>query len=448
MIKNQFGTFVGKFRLETKTVLETLIFFIMGMDKKIKKKKWTVKRLLTIGGAASLLSVILYTLLFADNRSKLNVDSNKITISTITEGDFQEWIPETGTVQPIKTYFLDAIEGGIIQELNIETGAVVKTGDALVTLSNSNLQLEVLQREAQLYEQINNLRQSRLLLDQNTQNLEARLAEIDYQIKLLEPQKKRQDYLLKEKAISRQEYEEVIENYDYNVKRKALTYEAYKKDSIIKRVQRGQLRDSESRMWKSLEAVNKILENLVVKAPRDGLFASPQLEIGQSIAPGERLGQIDIIDDFKLRIGIDEIYLPRISVGQIATYTAPGDKIYKLEVKKVYPTITNGNFEVDMEFVGGTPGGIKRGQSLRIRIELGNPGQALLLPTGGFFQSTGGNWVYVVEESGGKAVKQSIRVGRKNSENYEVLEGLKPGDKVITSSYDNFGDNEVLILKN
>ncbi len=419
----------------------------MGMDKKIKKKKWTAKRLLTIGGAASLLSVILYTLLWADTRSKLNVDSNKITISTITSGDFQEWIPETGTVQPIKTYYLDAIEGGIIQDLNTETGTMVKKGDPLVTLTNSNLQLDVLNREAQLYEQINNLRTSRLLLDQNTQSLETRLAEIDYQIQLLEPQKKRQEYLLAEKAISQQEYEAVIENYAYNVKRRALTYEAYKKDSILKNVQLNQLRDSESRMWRSLDAVGHILGNLVVKAPRDGLFASPQLEIGQSIGSGERLGQIDIIDDFKLQVAIDELYLPRISVGQIATYSGPGDSSYKMEVKKVYPTITGGNFEVDMEFIGGTPGGIKRGQSLRIRIELGNPGQALLLPTGGFFQSTGGNWVFVVDESGNKAVKQNIRVGRKNSENYEVLEGLKPGDKVITSSYDNFGDNEVLILK-
>ena len=419
----------------------------MGMDKKIKKKKWTAKRIMTIGGATALFSVILYTILFADNRSKLNVDSNKITISMITQGDFQEWIPETGTVQPIKTFYLDAIEGGIIQELNIETGTMVKRGDPLVTLTNSNLQLEVLQREAQLYDQINNLRASRLALDQNTQNLEAQLAEIEYQIQLLEPQKKRQEYLLEEKAISKQEYESVIENYNYNLRRKAITYQAYRRDSILKVVQLRQLIDSEKRMWKSLDAVGKILGNLIIKAPRDGQFASPQLEIGQSIGSGERLGQIDIINDFKLQVDIDEIYLPRISVGQVATYTDPGGKVYRADVTKVYPTITNGNFEVDMEFEDGAPQGVKRGQSLRIRIELGNPGQALLLPTGGFFQSTGGNWVYVLDESGSRAVKQSIRVGRKNSENYEVLEGLAPGDRVITSSYDNFGDNEVLILK-
>ncbi len=417
------------------------------MDRKIKKKKWTVKRLLSISGIAVLSTVILYTLIFADNRSKLNVDSNKITIATIEHGDFQEWIPETGEVQPIKTFYLDAIEGGIIQSIDVETGTMVSKGDPLITLTNSNLQLEVMNREAQLYEQINNLRTSRLYLDQNTQTLESQLAEINYQIQLLEPQKKRQEYLLKEKAISQQEFEEVNENYEYNLERKALTYKSYKRDSVLKITQLRQLNDSEARMWRSLEAVGKILENLIVKAPRDGLFATPQLEIGQSIASGERLGQIDLIDNFKLRVGIDELYLPRISVGQVATYTSQQGEVYKLNVTKVYPTIASGNFEVDMEFEENTPIGIKRGQSLRIRIELGNPGQAILLPTGGFFQSTGGNWIYVLNEAGDQAVKKNIRIGRKNSENYEVVEGLEPGERVITSSYDNFGDNEVLILQ-
>lgn len=419
----------------------------MGMDRKIKKKKWTVKRVLTFGGGGLLALLILYTLIFADHRSKLNVEKEKITIAMVQEGDFQEWIPETGVVQPIKTYYLDAIEGGIVQSLNTETGAMVKEGHPLVTLTNSNLQLEVLNREAQLYEQINNLRTSRLLLDQNTQNLEKELAEIDYQLQLAGPEYERQKSLYDEKVISRKEFEEAEENYRYNVNRKDLVSNTYKKEGRLKRVQLTQLNDSEARMWKSLEAVNQILDNLVVKAPKDGLYASIQLEIGQSIGQGERLGQIDIIDDFKLRVAIDELYLPRINVGQIATYEGPSKKIYKLEVTKVYPTIANGNFEVDMEFRGGTPGGIKRGGSLRIRIELGNPGQALLLPTGGFFQSSGGNWVFTVDENGEQAERTSIRLGRKNSEHYEVLEGLQPGDRVITSSYDHFGDNEILILK-
>ena len=418
----------------------------MGMDRQLKKKKWTTQKILSLGGAGLLVSFILYTLVFADHRSRLNVEVDKITIATVEQGDFQEWIPETGVVQPITTYYLDAIEGGIVQELNAETGAMVKVGDPLITLSNSNLQLEVLNREAQLYEQINNLRTSRLLLDQNTQNLEKELAEVDYQLQLAKPEYERQKELYDEQVISRKEFEQAKENFDYNTKRRVIVAGAYKQELDLKSVQLKQLNDSEARMWKSLDAVGKILDNLVIKAPKDGQFASEQLEIGESIQQGGRLGQIDVVNDFKLRVAVDELYLPRVSVGQTATYESQAGEFYRLTITKVYPSISNGNFEVDMEFQDQTPTGIKRGQSLRIRIELGNPGQALLLPTGGFFQSTGGNWVFVVDQSKEQAVKRNIRLGRKNSLHYEVLEGLEPGDNVITSSYQNFGDNEVLLL--
>ncbi len=419
----------------------------MGMDRQLKKKKWPPKKILSLSGAGLLVLFIFYTLIFADHRSKLNVEVDKITIFTIQEGDFQEWIPETGVVQPIETYYLDAIEGGIVQELNTETGTMVKAGDPLITLTNSSLQLEVLNREAQLYEQINNLRTSRLLLDQNTQNLEKELAEVDYRLHLATPEYERQQLLYDEQVISRKEYEQAKEDFDYNTKRRVIVSSAYEQEIKLKSVQLKQLNDSEARMWKSLEAVGKILDNLVVKAPKDGQFASEQLEIGEAVQQGGRLGQIDVVNDFKLRVAVDELYLPRVTVGQIASYESQRGDLYKLEITKVYPAISNGNFEVDMEFQEQTPEGIKRGQSLRLRIELGNPGQALLLATGGFFQSTGGNWVFVVDESGDQAVRRNIRLGRKNSENYEVLEGLSPGDRVVTSSYDNFGDNEILILK-
>ena len=419
----------------------------MGMDRQLKKKKWPAKKILSLSGAGLLVLFIFYTLIFADHRSKLNVEVDKITIFTIQEGDFQEWIPETGVVQPIETYYLDAIEGGIVQELNTETGTMVKAGDHLITLTNSGLQLEVLNREAQLYEQINNLRTSRLLLDQNTQNLEMELAEVDYRLQLATPEYERQKELYHEQVISRKEYEQAKENFDYNTKRRVIVSSAYQQELKLKSVQLKQLNDSEDRMWKSLDAVGKILDNLTIKAPKEGQFASEQLEIGESVQQGGRLGQVDVINDFKLRVAVDELYLPRVNVGQIASYESQRGDLYKLEITKVYPAISNGNFEVDMEFQEQTPEGIKRGQSLRLRIELGNPGQALLLATGGFFQSTGGNWVFVVDESGDQAVRRDIRLGRKNSENYEVLEGLSPGDRVVTSSYDNFGDNEILVLK-
>lgn len=419
----------------------------MGMDRQLKKKKWTSKKILSLSGGGLLFLFILYTLVFAEHRSKLNVEVDRVTITTVHEGDFQEWIPETGVVQPIETYYLDAIEGGIVQELIAETGTMVKKGDPLITLTNSDLQLEVLNREAQLYEQINNLRTSRLLLDQNTQNLEKELAEVDYRLQLATPEYERQQELYDEQVISRKEYEQAKETFDYNAKRRVIVSSAYQQELKLKSVQLKQLNDSEARMWRSLDAVNKILDNLTIKAPKDGQFASVQLEIGEAIQQGGRMGQIDVIDDFKLRVAVDELYLPRINIGQVASYESQGGDLYKLEITKVYPSIANGNFEVDMEFQSQTPGGIKRGQSLRLRIELGNPGQALLLATGGFFQSTGGNWVFVLDESGDQAVRQNIRLGRKNSENYEVVEGLKPGDRVVTSSYDNFGDNEILVLK-
>lgn len=417
------------------------------MDRQLKKRKWTSKKILSLSGGGLLFLFILYTLVFAEHRSKLNVEIDRITITTVNEGDFQEWIPETGVVQPITTYYLDAIEGGIVQDLNTETGTMVKKGDPLITLTNSGLQLEVLNREAQLYEQINNLRTSRLLLDQNTQNLEKELAEVDYRLQLATPEYERQKELYEEQVISRKEYEQAKETFDYNTKRRVIVSTAYQQELKLKSVQLKQLNDSESRMWRSLEAVGKILNNLVITAPKDGQFASVQLEIGESVQQGGRMGQIDVVDDFKLRVAVDELYLPRINIGQVASYESQRGDLYKLEITKVYPSIANGNFEVDMEFQGQTPGGIKRGQSLRLRIELGNPGQALLLATGGFFQSTGGNWVFVLNEAGDQAVRQNIRLGRKNSENYEVVEGLKPGDRVVTSSYDNFGDNEILVLK-
>ena len=420
---------------------------IMGMDRKLEKKKWTTKKILSWTGGGLFILFICYTLIFADHRSKLNVEIDKLTVSSVEHGDFQEWIPETGIVQPIETYYLDAIEGGIVQELNMETGAMVQPGDALITLTNSDLQLEVLNREAQLYEQINNLRTSRLLLDQNTQNLEKELAEVDYQLQLAKPEYDRQKELYEEQVISRKEFEEAKERYDYNTKRRKIVASAYQQELDLKSVQLKQLNDSEARMWKSLEAVGQILDNLVIKAPKEGQFASEQLEIGQSVQQGERLGQVDVVDDFKLQVEVDELYLPRINVGQMASYESSTGGSFKLEVTKIYPTITNGNFAVDMEFQDATPNGIKRGQSLRIRVELGNPGQALLLSTGGFFQSTGGNWVFVIDETGSQATKKDITLGRKNSLHYEVLEGLKPGEKVITSSYENFGDNEILVLK-
>ncbi len=240
--------------------------------------------------------------------------------------------------------------------------------------------------------------------------------------------------------------EEVEEQYEYYMKRRELTYQSYRQDSLARSSQLKRIDASERRMMQSLEGVGRILENLVIRAPINGQLATPDLEIGQSINPGERIGWIDVLDSFKVRVRIDELYLPRTERGLKGTFALAGET-YELEITKIYPTISEGRFEVDMEFTNNQPTGIKRGQSVRIRLELGNSAQALLLPVGGFYKDTGGNWVYLLEEGGSRAVRKEIRLGRKNPEYFEVTDGLEPGDKVITSSYDHFGDNEVLLLK-
>ena len=417
------------------------------MDRKIKRKKWTPKFIAMISGSIVVVSVIVYQLFFADRRSSLYVEKDRITIATVSMGEFKDYIPVNGSIAPGETFFLDAIEGGIIQEIVRESGAIVKEGDTILTLTNSNLQLDVMQRETQLYEQINNLRQTRLLLDQNDLSQQAQLAEIDYQISLLAPQYRRFKNLHDQKLVSDRELEEVEEQYQYNVKRRRLTYESYRNDSIARVIQMRQLNESESRMQRSLEGVSHILDNLIITAPIAGQLATEQLEIGQSINRGERYGQIDILNNFKVRVPIDELYLPRVGIGQQGFFSLAGNE-FILEISKIYPSITNGRFEVDMNFIGDVPEGIRRGQTVRIRLELGNTDQTLLLPTGGFFKDTGGNWVFVVNREGDRAEKRNIRLGMKNPEYYEILEGLESDERVVISSYENFGKNEVLIIKN
>jgi RND family efflux transporter, MFP subunit len=416
------------------------------MDRKLEKKTWTPRRIAYIIGAALLVAGIIYQLGFADHRSTMNVEQDRLSITTVKTGEFTDYILVSGQIEPAQTFYLDAVEGGMVAEVIRESGATVDRGDTILALTNSNLQLDVMQRETMLYEQINNLRQTRLLLDQNDLSQQGQLAEIDYQISLLEPQYKRFKELHEKKLVSDREFEEVKEQYEYNLKRRRLTYESYKNDSVARSIQLNQLRNSENRMQASLQGVGKILNNLIITAPIAGQLAMEQIEVGQAINPGQRYGQIDVLDEFKVRVPIDELYLPRIGRGLRGKFTLSGQE-YELEISKIYPTITNGRFEVDMVFTGESPQGIRRGQSVRIRLELGQSEQSLLLATGGFFKDTGGNWVFVINPSTGNAEKRNIRLGRKNPEYYEVLEGLVEGEKVIVSGYENFGDNEVLEMK-
>jgi HlyD family secretion protein len=414
------------------------------MDKQIKKKTWTLKRIATYGGIALFTIFVGYQFIFADRRSKLKIELDKITVSNVERGVFQEFIPQTGIVEPSKTVYLDAVEGGTIKRVVAESGQMLKKGDIILELSNLNRELTVLQQEAQLNESITRQRDTRLAITRNDLEQRQTLALIDNQLQILEPQYRRQKQLFDKKLISKQDFEKTEADYRYNLERRRITYEVYKNDSLDRIRQLRELSYREVKMTESLEGVGKILDNLVIRAPMEGQLSRPQLDPGQNVNQGQRLGQVDIVGSYKVRVPIDEIYLPRISRGLHATCTF-NNRDYELEITYVYPNITAGRFDVDMNFIGEVPAGIRRGQSLRLRIELGQSSEELLLPVGGFYKDTGGNWVYVLED-GNRAVKRDVKLGRKNTEHFEVLEGLKPGDKVITSSYENFGNNEVLIL--
>ena len=417
---------------------------IVRMDKQIKKKYWTLKRIGTYAGISALVIFVGYQFIFADRRSKLKIEKDKITISEVKRGEFKEFIPQTGTVEPARTVYLDAIEGGNIKRIVRESGAVLKKGDVILELTNLNREISVLDQESNLTQTVNRTRDTRLTITQNALRQEESLITIDNALATLKPKYERQKKLFEKNLIAKQDFEQTEADYLANLKRREITYKAYRLDSISRMQQIVQLDASEKKLLQSLNGVGKILDNLVIKAPIDGQLSTPHWEIGQAVTQSQRLGQVDLVGSYKVRVPIDELYLPKISEGLPSTTDFAG-KTYRMLITYIYPTIQNGRFEVDMNFDGETPQGIRRGQSLRMRIELGQASEELLLPVGGFYKDTGGNWVFVMDGEG-KAVKRDIKLGRKNSENFEVLEGLKPGDKVITSSYENFGNNEVLIL--
>jgi HlyD family secretion protein len=416
------------------------------VDRPIEKKRWTLKRIGKVGIPSAFFMVLLLYFLIGDHSSKLNVEAERITISTVTKAPFQEYIPVTGTIQPLQTFFLDAAEGGRIDSIFVEAGNVVSKGDRILKLANTNSQLDVLYREALLFEQINNARNTRLAIEQNSLTLRGQLADVEYQIIRLQRLHDRDTLLFRKQLISRQEFEQVTDEYEYWQSKQIITVENFKQDSLLRRVQLDQLNASIKRMQSNLDLVKRSLEDLVVRAPISGELTSLNAEIGQSKSPGQRLGQIDVLDGFKVRAEIDEFYISRINSGQKGTFDL-GTTSYSLTVGKVYPEVREGRFEVDMLFEGSPPQGIRRGQTLQIRLQLGDLSDALIVARGAFYQKTGGQWAYVVDKSGAFAVKRNIRLGRQNPQTFEVMEGLEPGEQVITSAYDNFGDIDKLVLK-
>ena len=415
------------------------------MDKKIEKKKWPPKKIATVAGGALFVFAVLYIFVFGDKSSKLNVEKDRITISTVNYGPFQEFIAVTGTVQPIETFFLDVTEGGTVVTKFVDEGARVNVGDPIVKLDNAQLTLNIIYNEANVFQQINNLRSARLAFEQSLLSLHRQLLDLDYQIlnqkRLYETNKR----LYEKNLISQIEYENSKDQYDYLVKSKELTYETFLQDSLSRAGQIAQLEFSTETLQNNLQITKKQLENLTVKAPIKGQLTRLTAEIGQSIRQGENLGQIDDTDRFRVRVAVDEYFIDRVSVGQGGQFSFSGND-YQLEISTVYPEVSNGRFQVDMHFVGEAPKGIRRGQTLHIKLELGELSDAILVDRGGFYQTTGGQWIFILNDSETEAVRRPIKLGRQNPQVFEVLEGLKEGDKVVTSSYDNYGDVEKLIV--
>jgi len=416
------------------------------MDRKIEKKKWPPKKIAIYTISAIVVFLFIYTLIFGDSSSKLNVQTERLTISTVSIGPFQEFIPVTGNIVPIKTVYLDAIEGGRVETKFIEEGALVSMGDEILKLDNTNLHLDIMYREAELFQQINNLRNTRLEMEKTRLSLKGQLVELEYEIAQQNRLFDRSKEMYNKNLISKQEFEQVQDRYYYLLESKKLTLESHKQDSVFREVQISQLEASVQRMQANLEIVKTKLENLIIKAPITGQLTSLNAEIGESKSPGERLGQIDVLDSFKVRVDVDEFYIARIEIGKTGSFDFAG-KTYQVEIRKIYPEVQNGRFAVDMYFGEEVPQGIRRGQTLHIRLALGDLSEATLLARGGFYQKTGGQWVYVLDKSDDFAIKRDIKIGRQNPQYFEVLDGLKPGEKVITSSYETFGDNEKLVLK-
>ena len=416
------------------------------MDRVIAKKKWSRKRILTIASVFGLVSLAAAFYYFTSGKSKLNVDKERITISEVKTGPFQEFIPVNGVVMPLTTFYLDALEGGRLEEKYVEDGAILKKGAAILRLSNTDLELSLVNQETSVYNLLTQMQISRNAAQQNTVNKLNQVTDVESQFKEAERIYNLYKYLFEQKVLASQEFKQAENNYNYYLHKKKLTDQILQQDSISNQQQLIQAKQSYEGSQNALNVMRKKVGDLIVRAPVDGQLTSLDAEIGQSKNKGERLGQIDVLDGFKVRVDIDEHYISRIYTGLMGDFTF-ANKDYKLKIKKVYTQVTNGRFQVDMEFEGHVPQGIRRGQTLQIRLALSEETTALLLSKGGFYQQTGGNWIFKLGETGNIAYKVDIQLGRQNPDYYEVLQGLKPGDRVITSSYENYGTMQELVLK-
>ena len=418
------------------------------MDKIIEKKKgWRAaftKKALPYWGGALVLALVLW-LVFRDNSATLRVNADSLTISQVSQGEFNDYIRVSGQVQPMTTIQISPQEGGIVQEIVTEEGSRLKAGDVIVRLSNDNLDLQILNSEAELAEKENILRNTLISMEQQKLSLKQDKLQLQTEVARLKRKYEQNKALDEDKLIAREDYLTSKEDYELAAGKLELVKDRAEQDSLYRSVQILQMQESLDNMRRNMLMIRHRKENLTIKAPIDGELGLLDVVLGQSISAGMKIGQINNLDSYKIEAQIDEHYIDRVSAGLAATFQRQNDS-YGAIIRKVYPEVRDGQFKADFKFEGETPDNIRSGQTYYLNLQLGQPENAVLVPRGTFYQKTGGKWIFVVAPEGGKAVRREIRIGRQNPQYYEVLEGLQPGEKVITSGYDSFGDNDVLVF--
>ncbi|MEL6918183.1 MAG: efflux RND transporter periplasmic adaptor subunit [Bacteroidota bacterium] len=416
------------------------------MDIQLEKKKGLRPKHYGYIAIGILLLFAVYQLIFASSVSTFRTERDKLSIAEVSQGKFDDYITINGNVAPITTIYMDAYEGGRVTEKLIEEGAMVKKGDIILKLENSGLYEQILASESNLALKQNDLRSTKLTFDSRQVEGKRSLATAEYDLQRLQRNYKQNQGLFAEELISKEEYLLSKENYELSRKQFEIIKLQTEQDDALRKTSLAGLDTDLSRMQKTLSMVYERLDHLNVRAPADGQLGFLDAEIGQNIAQGQRIGQINVLTDYKIEADIDEHYIDRVKRDLVAVLER-NENEYSLRVRKVYPEVRNGRFRVDLVFTANKPETIRTGQSYNIKLQLGESSDAMLLPKGSFFQSTGGQWVFVVGPDGGEAIRRPIRIGKQNSRYYEVLEGLDAGEKVITSNYDSFGEAERIVLK-
>ena len=418
------------------------------MDKIIEKKTgWRVaftKKALPWWLGALLLVFIVY-LIARPNNKTLRVDKDTVTIASAVKGEFNDYIRISGRVQPMTTIQLSPQEGGIVEKILIEEGSPVKAGDAILILNNDNLDLQILNSEAELAEKENILRNTQIQMEQQKLDVRQNVLEYGTNVERLRRAYEQQKALYEDKLIAKEEYLKAEEDYQLALQKYNLMTERSRQDSLYRGTQIDRMEESLENMQLNMSMIRRRKSNLIVKAPIDGELGLLDVVLGQSIAAGTKIGQINSVGLYKVEAQIDEHYIDRVVAGLEATFERQGET-YSTVIRKVYPEVRDGKFKADFKFDGEQPDNIRSGQTYYLNLQLGQPEEAVIIPRGTFYQKTGGKWIYVVNKEGNKAVKREIRIGRQNPQYYEVLEGLEPGEKVITSGYDTYGDSDVLVF--